>query len=293
MDKPLVSVLIPAYNRIRYIAQTVESVRAQTYVNVELIVVDDGSSDGTYEFLLEQTEAGKLKLLTHEGHANRGQSASLNLALRAAQGKYIAILDSDDVFLPGKLEKQVAYLEAHPEVGLVYGMGEAINDNGEWLYDIHSPDHRESNDPNDLLLDCYLLLPLNAMVRKAAFDQAGYFEESFRAAQDHDMAVRIAEVTNFAFIPEKIFQYRRHGESISVRGTETRWKNGFIILERAMARYPYSASTVRKRKAVLNFRLGQTYWGQGARVKALPYLVRSGFLDPVRALKVVAGRESV
>lgn len=292
-DSPLVSVVIPAFNRIRYIEETVRSVFSQTHPNVELIVVDDGSTDGTYEFLRKQSEAGNLTLLTHEGRANKGQSAALNVALRASNGKYICILDSDDVFLTNKLEDQALFLEKNPEVGLVYGMGEAIDEQGAWLYDIHSKDHREPNDPNAILLDCYMLLAVNPMVRKTVFDQVGFFDEKLRAAQDHDILLRIAEITRFAYIPEKVFQYRRHSDAISVRGTETRWRNGFEILRRARERYPYRASTVRKRKAVLNFRLAQTYLRQGKLVRVAPHLLKSGLLDPMRALLVLTGRERV
>lgn len=288
-----VSVLIPAFNRAEFIKETVNSVLNQEYPNVELIVVDDGSTDGTFEILSEYAGQGKLKLLTHPGRENKGQSAALNLALGATSGEFVAILDSDDLFLPGKLSAQVEYLNKHPDVGLVYGMGEGINGSGQWLYDIHSPDHVEPNDPNAVLLDCYFLLPQNSLVRRSVFDQVGGFEEDFRAAQDHDMLVRIAEKTRFGFIPIKVFQYRRHGDSISNNGLRRRWTNGFEIVRRAKARYPYRASTIRKRNALLNFRMAQVCWQENRYMGALGYLLKSGLLDPVRALKVITCREQI
>ncbi|MCM0611829.1 glycosyltransferase [Marinobacter sediminum] len=289
--KTLVSVVVPAFNRVEYIRKTVESVLSQDYPRVELIVVDDGSTDGTYEILLEYAEKGDLKLLTHPNRANRGQSVALNRALENASGELIAILDSDDIFLPGKLRAQVDYLQAHPEVGLVYGMGEAVNEEGRWLYNILSPDHIEPNDPNTVLLDCYFSLPVNALVRRSIYEQVGGFEEGFRAAQDHDMLIRIAEKTRFAFIPVKVFQYRRHGDSISNKGQRKRWENGFEILRRAQARYSYNKSTVRKRRALLNFRMAQVCWRENNSASALGHLLKSGALDPVRALKVLTGKE--
>lgn len=288
-----VSVIIPAFNRVAYIAETVESVLSQDYPDVELIVVDDGSTDGTYEALLEYAGRGQLKLLTHPGHENRGQSAALNLGLREATGDFIAILDSDDLFLPGKLKVQVEYLNGHPEVGLVYGMGEGVDGEGRWIYDIHSPRHVEPNDPNAVLLDCYFLLPQNALVRRSVYDEVGEFEEGFRAAQDHDMLIRIAEKTRFGFVPVKVFQYRRHADSISNNGQRRRWKNGFEILRRAQTRYPYRRSTIRKRCALLNFRMAQVCWQENSHMGALGYLLKSGALDPIRALKVLTGRERV
>tara|TARA_R110000850_G_scaffold102658_1_gene212013 strand:- start:5331 stop:6224 length:894 start_codon:yes stop_codon:yes gene_type:complete len=289
--KTLVSVLLPAFNRADYIRETVESVLLQDYPQVELIVVDDGSSDGTYEILLEYQREGKLKLLTHPGRANRGQSAALNLGLEHVSGEFIAILDSDDVFLPGKLHAQVDYLKAHPEVGLVYGMGEAVDAEGRWLYDILAANHIEPNDPNTVLLDCYFSLPVNALVRRSVYDQVGGFEEAFRAAQDHDMLIRIAEKTRLAFIPVKVFQYRRHGDSISNKGQRKRWENGFEILRRAEGRYSYQKSTIRKRRALLNYRMAQVCWRENKNVSALGLLLRAGALDPVRAVKVLSGKE--
>ncbi|MCL7945686.1 glycosyltransferase [Marinobacter sp. ATCH36] len=289
--KTLISVVVPAFNRVEYIRETVESVLSQDYDQVELIVVDDGSTDGTYEILLEYAEKGDLKLLTHPNRANLGQSVALNRALENASGELIAILDSDDIFLPGKLRSQAEYLQAHPEVGLVYGMGEAVDENGRWLYNILSPDHIEPNDPNAVLLDCYFSLPVNALVRRSFYERIGGFEEGFRAAQDHDMLIRLAESTKFAFIPVKVFQYRRHSDSISNKGQRKRWENGFRILHRAQARYPYKKSTIRKRRALLNFRMAQVCWRENKSITALGYLLRSGALDPIRALKVLTGSE--
>lgn len=288
-----VSVIIPAFNRAGYIKETVDSVLTQDYPNVELIVVDDGSTDGTYEILLEYAEQNKLKLLTHPGRENRGQSAALNLGLEAASGEFIAILDSDDLFLPGKLTAQVEYLNSHSEVGLVYGMGEGVDGGGSWIYEILSPDHIEPNDPNSVLLDCYFHLPVNALVRRTVYEEVGGFDEGFRAAQDHDMLIRIAEKTRFGFIPVKVYQYRRHGDSISSKGLRRRWMNGFEILRRAQARYPYRSSTIRKRKALLNFRMAQVCRQEKRYIGALGYLLKSGALDPLRALKVITGRERI
>lgn len=292
MDKPeaLVTVIIPAYNRSAYIDHTVRSVLEQTYPSVELIVIDDGSSDGTYERL--QAYGDRIQLLTHEGHANKGQSAALNLGLKAARGEYIAILDSDDYWAPDKLERQVAYLEAHPDIGLVYCNGYHVDAEGRELHPFHPDDHSEPNDPNALLLDCYMLLPQSSLVRSEVFRRAGLFDENLRAAQDHDMLIRISELTQFAYQPEYGFFYRRHGGSISVHGLERRWRNGFVILDKARRRYPYRSATIRRRRAVLFFRLGQVFGREGKRLKAIPYLLLSGLLDPVRALGVVLGRES-
>lgn len=284
-----VSVIIPAYNRALYINQTVNSVLNQSFQDFELIVIDDGSTDGTYERLQEY--GGQITLLTHKNLANKGQSVSINLGLREAKSKYIAILDSDDFWEPGKLHIQVDYLEKHPEIGLVYCNGYGVDSDGKRYYDFYSEDPNEQNDPNRVLLDCYILLPQNSLVRKSVYDQVGFFNETYRSAQDHDMLIRIAEVCKFAYLPDYVFNYRRHENSISAQNQDVRWTTGFKILEEARKRYPYKPATIRKRKAVLNFRLGQVFVNQGKYMKAMTHILKAGLLDPVRSLKVLIGKE--
>lgn len=285
----LVSVIIPAYNRVKYIQQAVDSVLKQTYRSVELIVVDDGSTDGTFDLL--QGYGDRILLIHHERRVNRGQSASINLGLTKAKGKYIAILDSDDYWELNKLEVQVTFLEANPDVGLVYTNGYCVDAEGHRLYAYHSRDHVEHNDPNLVLLDCYMALPVNSLVRKAVYDEVGFFEESFRAAQDHDMLIRMAEVTKFAYLPDYLFYYRRHQDSISKKKLDVRWKTGFEILRRAQQRYPYRVATIRKRKAVLNYRLAVEYLKNGHYVTAFSRFATAGLLDPMRSTRVLLGIE--
>ena len=287
---PLVSVLIPAYNRAAYITRTVDSVLAQTYPRIQLIVTDDGSSDGTLEILQSYAAKGQLTLLRHPGGQNRGQSASLNLALEHAHGEYISILDSDDMFAPRKLEVLVGFLERHPEFGLAYSNGFAVDESDNIHYEIHTPDHKEENDPNRLLMDCYFLLPQNAVVRRSVLTKAGKFEESFRSAQDHDMLLRIAEIAKLAYLPEHLFYYRRHDDSISAKRQDLRWRTGFEILRRAAKRYPYRRSAIRKRRAVLHFRMGEVLWSSRHQLTALRHLALAGILDPIRSLRVLVER---
>lgn len=290
----LVSVLIPLFNRAKYIQETINSALSQEYDNFEIIVVDDGSTDGGDKLVEAFLDTGRVQLFRHAGGANRGQSISLNMALSKARGEYIAVLDSDDIFLPNKLKDQVGFLQANPDVGLVYGMGFGVDAAGKQVYKILSETHVETNDPNRILLDCYFHLPVGSLVRKSVYDQVGGFDESLRAGQDHDMQVRMAEVTRFGFLPVRVYCYRRHGESISHQGLERRWRNALIILNKAINRYPYRKSTIRKRRAVINFRLAQallqskkSYWEAAWR------FLYSGLLDPVRAIAVITGKEKV
>ncbi len=289
----MVSVVIPSYNRLSFIGKAIDSAMIQEPSPIEIIVVDDGSSDGSVEFLRSYVSWSGFRFLTHKNNANLGQSASINLGIRAAIGEYIAILDSDDQFAETKLMDQVAFLESHPDVGMVYGQGYAIDEQGRFLFKLPCDDHAEKGDPNKLLLDCFMAIPGGSLIRKSVFDTVGLFEEDFRAGQDHDMALRIMEATKVAYLPKLAFYYRKHGDSISVNGLRRRWMTGQEILRRAASRYPYKKSTIRKRKAVLNFRLGQTFWRESSKLHALKYFFVAGVLDPVRALKVLTGNESV
>lgn len=290
---PLISVLIPSYNRANYIESAIKSVLDQDYEPLQLIVIDDGSSDGSFEILEKYQNDRVIELLTHQNRVNRGQSAALNLGLKKANGEYIAILDSDDEFALGKLKEQAIYLLENSEIGMVYGQGHAIDSRGSFLFAVPDSEHVELGDPNRLLLNCYMALPGGALIRKSVMDRIGFFEESFRAGQDHDMALRIMEVTKVAYLPKLAFYYRKHGDSISAKGLERRWKAGMEILRRAAERYPYKKSTLRKRKAVLHFRLGQTYWRESGKLKALGHLFMAGLMDPLRSLGVMLGREKV
>lgn len=286
-----VSVIIPAYNREKYIRQTVDSVLGQTWPNTELIVVDDGSTDATREILEEYGD--RIRLIEHPGRVNRGQSAAINAGLKQASGDYICILDSDDYWEKDKLEVQVDYLENHEDVGFVYCNGTAVDENGDYLYDIYAEDHVEHNRPGDILLNCYILLPGSSMLRAEIFRKAGYFDESLRAAQDHDMCLRLYELTNVAYINKSLFHYRRHSEAISQYGAPKRWRNGFIILDKARKRYPYPLRVILKRKAVLHFRLFQCAMETSDFFRMPYHLVLAGLYDPVRSIGVILGKESV
>jgi glycosyltransferase involved in cell wall biosynthesis len=122
-DKPSVSVITPFLNAEKFIQETVESVFAQTYDNWELLLADDGSTDASTDMARHyaQERPERVRYLEHQGHANRGASASHNMGIRHAKGKYVAMLDADDVWLPHKLQRQVALLESHPEAAMTYG----------------------------------------------------------------------------------------------------------------------------------------------------------------------------
>ncbi len=286
-----VTVIIPCYNREDFIRETIDSALDQTFRNIEVVAVDDGSTDGTRTIL--ESYNGRVKIMEHPGRANRGQSAAINLAMRSTGGEYVAILDSDDVWAPKKIEQQVAFLERNPSIGLVYSNGYAIDERGRRLYELYSKDHHEENKPERVLLECHFGCPSSYLVHRSAYERAGEYDETLRSSQDHDMAVRLAEVTNVAYLDEPLWYYRRHTNTLSRKHASRRWKNGFYILSKACKRHKYGLNVRRQRLAVLHFRLGQCMVEEKRYFAGAGRFLLAGLLDPLRGMGVLFGKESM
>ncbi len=215
---PLVSVVIPTYNSARFIAQAVQSVLAQAYHRYEIIVINDGSTDETKEVLRKFDS--HIQYLYQE---NRGPAAARNAGIKVAQGEYICFLDADDVWLPNKLEVQLAFIEKNREVGLIF------SDEEEW--DGEKVLHRSllakmlfrsdvlSQMPiqkafRKLLIEDFIPTSM-VMVRKACFAKAGLFDESLKVSEDRDMWCRIAAYFGIACLPLILGKKRVHESNIS------------------------------------------------------------------------------
>ena len=189
----LVSISIPFYNSERFLSEAVESVLAQTHSNWELFLVDDGSTDRSTELARNYASrsGGQIHYLEHSGHRNCGVNFARNLGARSSHGQYLAFLDSDDVWLPTKLEQQIALMDAHPQSGLIYGPSEYWYD---WDIDgsPQKPNHIPILAPGDTMYFPPTLLtasypigqfgapcPSSFLVRRCAFDCVGGFEECF------------------------------------------------------------------------------------------------------------------
>jgi len=290
-ELPQVSVIIPCFNREKYIQETVNSVLNQTYPNIEIVCVDDGCTDGTREILDSYGE--KIRVFEHPGRVNKGQSAAINLGIQKSESDYVAILDSDDLFAPEKIEKQVKYLEDHPVVGYMYTNGYAIDKNGDTLYKTFTDGYIAPGDPETVLLECPLGTPSGYLVRRVVYERAGYFDESLRSSQDHDMAIRLAEIAEIGYLDEALWYKREHSDSLSSLQSERRWRMGFLILKKACERYPYSFLIRRRRRAILHFRLAQCMVKKGNYLAAGIHFSLAGLLDPKRSVRVLMGKEEL
>jgi glycosyltransferase involved in cell wall biosynthesis len=208
MNFPLVTVIVPSYNHARYVGNAIRSVIEQTYPEWELIVVDDGSSDGTPAVLEQFAAHDRIQVLCNP--INRGQSAVVNQALAIARGKFVCFLPSDDWFLPDKLELQVArFLELDESYGVVYGRGQRFyEDTGETV-SIESPQH--SGWVLKQLVERNFVYPITPMFRRECFERFP-FDESYRA-EGEAIYLKLALAYKFAFVPDFVGVMRDHSSN--------------------------------------------------------------------------------
>ncbi len=201
MSTPQVSVILPTYNRAPLLPRAMRSVLAQTFRDLELIVVDDASSDDTAD-VIRQFDDPRIRVLRHE--SNRGGSAARNTGIEAARGRYIAFQDSDDEWMLDKLCRQVAAMdEAGESVGVVYCAYLRCMD-GSALY-VPEPhvQQREGDVSREILLHNFVGTQA-LLVRRDCLDAAGYFLEGLPRFQDWELVIRLAQVSRFRLLPEPL-----------------------------------------------------------------------------------------
>ncbi len=207
---PKVSVVIPAYNAMAYLPETVESVLRQTFTDFEVLIVDDGSSDHIAEWASQATDP-RVKLISQQ---NQGVSVARNTGIAQAKGEYVAFLDADDLWEPTKLEKQDQCLEDKPEVGLVYTWTLLINEQGKPTGIVYNS-QVEGNVWEQILIGDIVCSGSSAMVRRVCFETAGDFDPNLSSAADFDMWTRIAAHYPFAVLKEFLVYYRQYSSSMS------------------------------------------------------------------------------
>ncbi|MDT0631199.1 glycosyltransferase [Rubrivirga sp. S365] len=219
---PRVSVLMAVYNGEQYLAEALDSVLAQTLSDIEIVVVDDASTDGTAAILADYAARdGRLVVLRNE--ENRKLAASLNRGLAACRAPLVARADADDVNMPDRLEKQVAFLERHPEVGVLGSGFHRIGPGGEYLYSKGYAEDHETIRARQLFSGS--LLHPSVVFRADVVRGVGGYDESYWTAQDTDLWARLHDRTRFANLPDTLVHYRTHGTSV----VRTRGKAGLRL----------------------------------------------------------------
>ena len=205
---PLVSVIIPCYGQAAYLEEAIESVLAQTYAQVEVVVVDDGSPDNAARL------AGRFPWVRCVRQANAGLAGARNTGIRESEGELLVFLDADDRLLPRALEVGVEELRAHPEAAFAFGRYRRVGGDGRRLEDDEQP--RPDADPYSVFLRYnYAGIPATGIFRRSALEEAGNFDETLPGAEDYDLGLRLSR--QFAVRPhgEYVAEYRVHGGGMS------------------------------------------------------------------------------
>jgi glycosyltransferase involved in cell wall biosynthesis len=194
---PMISAIIPTFNRAAFLREAIDSVLAQTEKDIELIVVDDGSTDDTRALVAEYGDR-----LCYVFQPNAGASAARNRGIGCAAGKFITFLDSDDLWLPRKLARQMEWMAAHPNLLLCYTdeiwirRGVRVNQrnihakSGGWIY--------------PLCLPRCIISPSSVLMRRELFDEVGLFDERLPVCEDYDLWLRVASRFEVGFIPQPL-----------------------------------------------------------------------------------------
>lgn len=237
---PLVSILLPVYNAERYLHAALESVLSQDYQNFEVICVDDGSTDSSLSILKRFAKLDK-RVKVYSNKQNRGIGYTANKALQHAKGTFVARMDADDVMLPGRLTKQVAYLQANTDVILVGGQCLVINEDGETIGEKLNPTTHEGI--YKLMFTAMSVQNPTIMINTALVSKKDLeLDTQLHPVDDLDMMFKLFKFGKFANLPDYLLQYRVYRGSSTMKNPKRSFLLTFKIRARAIGRYNYKPS---------------------------------------------------
>ncbi len=215
LEQPLVSIITPSYNQANFLEETIRSVLDQGYPNLEYIIVDGGSTDGSLEII--QKYADRLAWWVSE--PDQGQTDAINKGFSQAKGEILAWLNSDDTYLPAAVAEAVGYLQAHPEIGTVYGDANLIDDEGNIIgrFPAKQTDNRR-------LMRGYVHVPQQAtFFRAELWRKVGPLDPTFFFAMDYDLWVRLSQHAPFKYYSRLWANFRLHGGAKSIEADDRCW----------------------------------------------------------------------
>lgn len=273
----LISIITPTYNRASYLPETIRSALAQTYTNFELIIVDDGSEDDTCSVLepfLADTRVRYFYL------RNQGQSVARNAGIAQSSGGLIAFLDSDDIWQPDKLEKQVAVFEAYPNVDIVHG-DEAMIDEHSELISVKNMARYSGFITRQLLADNSVSIT-TVLVKRRCFEEMGCFDVSVGVADDYELWLRFSARYRFHYEPGIVASYRVMANQIS-SDKRRRFEANELIIRRFLARYGDVLSVGERRWGLARFycRKARYMASVGERIEAFGAIMRAFSAAPL------------
>jgi len=230
MLMPKVSVVIPTYNHARYLPHALNSVINQSYPNLEVLVIDDGSTDGTAELVNPYRSK-----INYVYKTNGGTPSALNLGLSLAMGKYVCWLSADDILMADKVAKQVGLMEGDPGLGFSYTSFMVIDANGTKQYDVNSAYYPDKQEMVTKLMEGCFINGSSVMMRRSALKVVGDFDVGLPQAHDYDLWYRFLRFYSCGFLAEPLLAYRWHGENMSRTPIEA---CSLIVQERAKRLFP-------------------------------------------------------
>lgn len=283
---PQVTIIIPTYNCSQYLPQAIDSVLNQTYNAYEIIVIDDGSFDNTSKII--EPYLPKIRYVYQE---NQGVSEARNRGLYLARGELIAFLDADDIFLPTKLEKQVAIFETHPEIGIVNSGFQIIKDNGDMVMNVERWHEIPELTPEIWVLH-KPVLPSAMMFRKEWFDRVGGFDRRYFSCEDVEITLRmIIAGCRSLWLPEVTVGYRRHQQSATWANSLRQAKNAEEMQNDFFARkdLPESIRSLEKQSHFYNLTwLAWLCYQSGNFTEMAEYLEKSRNYTPYGWVETIA-----
>ena len=256
-EAPLVSAVIPTFDNAEMVVEAVRSVLDQTWPRMEVVVVDDGSTDDTLVRLKEFADRIRVVRMEHQGPA-----VARNAGIRASAGEYIGFLDSDDLWMPEKVDKSMAALRATRDPGVVYtGVRIRETDTGRSYL---LPQYTTSGwMARDLFLECKGVNTSTLVVKRECLDAVGGFDEEFFRAQDWDLMVRLAEKFPYVHVPEPLTERRMHKRSLSVTHRDLYAKYNLLVIRKALARNPELYETLKDDALARAYhRFGMLHYGE-------------------------------
>jgi glycosyltransferase involved in cell wall biosynthesis len=212
---PLVTIVTPSFNQANYLEETINSIFKQTYPNIEYIVMDGGSSDGSLEIIKKHAS----RLAHWVSEKDRGQTDAINKGFALAKGEVLAWLNSDDTLLPNAIEEAVSYLVENPDTGMVYGDANYIDERSKVIGKFPAA---ETNLPR--LRKGYVHIPQQAsFFRRSLWEQVGPLDPEFFFAMDYDLWVRLAELTELKYIPRTWANFRLHADAKTITADDQCW----------------------------------------------------------------------
>lgn len=278
-ETALTSVIIPCFNSERWILETLSSVYSQTYPNIEVIVVDDGSVDNTKELVLSFDEK-----ISYYYQENKGPSAARNLGIKKARGDYIAFLDSDDVWEQDKLSKQVNFLEKNEDVHLVFSNVTLINEQGETLYTHFNKVPSEKDEIIKKFFEGNITMNTPSIVaRRDSVINAGGFDEELPLREDHFFLMMMTHKYKIFHFKEPLVKRRVSQQSMSNSiEPEKVFNLNTPFLLKSLEEFPFLSKYKKSVYSRMNATIGKGYWKNGNYTEGLKYMIKTIYYNPFK-----------